>query len=62
MAGAAIAARLSLAGDDIRGRIRAALCAILALCAFAAMAIAAPQYPNLAGRVTDEAGLLTASE
>jgi uncharacterized protein len=62
MAGAAIAARLSLAREGVRGTVRTALCAVLALCAFAAMAFAAPQYPDLAGRVTDEAGLLTASE
>lgn len=61
MAGAVIAARLSLASDDVCGRIRAAL-AVLALCAFAAIALAAPQYPELAGRVTDEARLLTPSE
>jgi uncharacterized protein len=62
MAGAAIAARLSLAREGVRGSIRAALFGALALCAFATMAFAAPQYPELAGRVTDDAGLLTASE
>ncbi|HEY8195230.1 MAG TPA: TPM domain-containing protein [Hyphomicrobium sp.] len=65
MAGAAIAAR-SLAPRNGRASWRIALLVPLAaLCVFfvhVAIAIAAPTYPELTGRVTDQAGLLSPAD
>ena len=63
MAGAAIATRPSALRAQHRSGVRNSLLMALAVfCALVAPASAEPTYPNLAGRITDEAGLLTASD
>jgi uncharacterized protein len=63
MAGAAIAAWSLAPRREQSARVRNALLVVLAvLSALIASAIAAPNYPDLTGRVTDQAGLLTASD
>jgi uncharacterized protein len=63
MAGAAIAApslaSLRRRAENLRGIV---VVALLGLVASSMLAIAAPVYPELTGRVTDEAGLLSASD
>ena len=62
MIGAAIAARCLAIRGGRHTHVRAALLvALTALSALVVSAAAAPNYPELTGRVTDEAGLLTAS-
>ncbi len=57
---AAIAARSMTTRREPWGSVRNALLALLAACAILiAPAFAAPNYPELAGRITDQAGLLT---
>ena len=63
MAGAAIATRHLALRGQLRSVVRdSMLMALAVLCAFGVPASAEPNYPNLAGRITDEAGLLTASD
>ena len=63
MAGAAIATRPLALRGQLRSVVRdSMLMALAVLCAFVVPASAEPNYPNLAGRITDEAGLLTASD
>ena len=63
MAGAAIATRHLALRGQLRSVVRdSMLMALAVLCAFVVPASAEPNYPNLAGRITDEAGLLTASD
>ncbi len=60
MAGAQTAARFLTLHNERRSRMRAVLVLLLAFfLALLAPALAAPVYPELTGRVTDEAGLLT---
>lgn len=60
MTGAAIAARSLMSRREPWASVRNALLALLAACAFMiAPAYAAPNYPDLSGRITDQAGLLS---
>ncbi|MBN9353327.1 MAG: hypothetical protein J0H04_04845, partial [Hyphomicrobium denitrificans] len=57
---AAIAARSMMTRREPWGSVRNALLVLLAACTILiAPAFAAPNYPELAGRITDQAGLLT---
>ena len=63
MAGAAIASRCLAIRGGGRTHVRAALLvALAALSAVVVSAAAAPNYPELTGRVTDDAGLLSAAD
>ena len=63
MIGAPIAARCLAIRGGRRTHVRAALLvALVALSALVVSAAAAPNYPELTGRVTDEAGLLSAAD
>jgi uncharacterized protein len=62
MIGAAIGARSLASRRKLQTGIRVVLLAALAASALVATASAAPNYPKLTGRVTDQAGLLSASE
>ncbi len=62
MIGAAIAARSLASRRKLQTGIRVVLLAALAASALVATASAAPNYPKLTGRVTDQAGLLSASD
>ena len=59
MTDAAIAARSSASRRKLQAGVRVLfLAAIAASTVFVATAFAAPNYPELTGRVTDQAGLL----
>jgi uncharacterized protein len=63
MAGAPIAARCLAIRGGRRTHVRAPLLvALVALSVLVVSAAAAPSYPELTGRVTDEAGLLSAAD
>lgn len=63
MAGAAIAARSFALRRKLRVRVGVVLLAALAVSAvFVATASAAPNYPELTGRIIDQAGLFSASD
>lgn len=62
MIGAAIAARSQASRRKLQAGVRIVLLAALAASAPVATAFAAPNYPELTGRVTDQAGLLSASD
>ncbi|AGK59948.1 hypothetical protein HYPDE_41398 [Hyphomicrobium denitrificans 1NES1] len=63
MTGAAIAARSLMPRREPWAGVRLALLSLLAACAFfIAPVYAAPNYPELAGRITDQAGLLSPEE
>jgi uncharacterized protein len=63
MTDAAIAARFLTSRRELWASVRIALLALLVASAFlAAPAFAAPNYPELAGRITDQAGLLSPEE
>jgi uncharacterized protein len=62
MIGAAIAAWSLASRRKLQKGIRVVLLAALAASALVATASAAPNYPKLTGRVTDQAGLLSASD
>jgi uncharacterized protein len=63
MAGAAIATRSWVLRDQPRSGVRKSLLIALAvLCALVTPAVAEPTYPELAGRITDQAGLLSAAD
>jgi uncharacterized protein len=63
MAGAAIAARSLASRRKLQACVRVVLLAALAASAvLVTIASAAPNYPELTGRVTDQAGLLSASD
>lgn len=60
MTGAAIAARSLISRREPWASVRRALLVLLAACAcLIAPAYAAPNYPELSGRITDQAGLLS---
>ena len=59
-AGAAVSPNASMAGKA--SAIRACLAALALLLALALPALAAPNYPELAGRITDNAHLLNAAD
>ena len=63
MAGAAIATRSWALRDQPRSGVRKCLLmALVALVALISPVIAEPTYPELTGRITDQAGLLTAAD
>lgn len=63
MTGAAIAARSFMPRRELWASVRIALLSLLAAFAFlVAPVCAAPNYPELAGRITDQAGLLSPEE